>query len=90
MELNETIGNWGIEDRSNLAAILGLEDGHVTAEQICNQIKWLYHSRAGAKVESTFKALTGKVGNWRHPFRPESQNRAASRCRQTGSPVAMR
>lgn len=56
ISLVDTLKSWNVEDMTNLGSLLGLkEENDPSIENLVNQFKWLYHSRARAKAESILK-----------------------------------
>ncbi|MCX2983396.1 hypothetical protein EYC98_21260 [Halieaceae bacterium IMCC14734] len=51
---SEVLGTWDEQQLSNLAVLLELPPGNSSLASIEEQIKWLYHSKARAKVKSAF------------------------------------
>lgn len=65
--ISERLSGWSEEDLGNLGAVLEIKSSHPSVEDICEGIKWLYHSklRAGLRAgyknqEERFKAVLEK------------------------------
>ena len=63
LSVKDVIENWDEKDLANLAALLGLENGSSEISGIEDRIKWLFQSRARAKIQSGTKNLFRKVGS---------------------------
>ncbi len=56
--LAEALTGWNQDQLSNLGAILQLKQDRPAIEEICVHIKWLYHSKTRAKINSLKNRIT--------------------------------
>ena len=60
-DMESEIRDWDVEDLSNIGALLGLKDSNsADVDRILDSIKWLYHSRARAKLETSIGEIRRK------------------------------
>jgi len=61
MELQKIINDLGYEHHDNLAAVLRLESSSHTAEELCEEAKWLYNSKSREAIKSSGAAAADAI-----------------------------
>lgn len=76
VSVKEVIQNWNEKDLANLAALLGLEKNSSGIDNIENRVKWLFHSKTRAKIQSGTQNFLKKVSSSisKSQYTPSNEN----------------